>query len=146
MVARARASAVDARPDPGGWAQSGPYDSTRVARHQRVAGDPPDEEDPRGVPNNPDGPKTTRSRSLVSRRAIVDIVRAATLGSYGVIGFSGGGLVGRLGERLGLAPHEARRTRKTSGGRNRNYFADLVDIGAPGSAGDRKYEHAPHLL
>jgi uncharacterized alkaline shock family protein YloU len=69
-----------------------------------VAGDPSHEEDPRGVPNNPDGPKTTRSRSLVSRRAIVDIVRAATLGSYGVIGFSGGGLVGRLGERLGLAP------------------------------------------
>jgi uncharacterized alkaline shock family protein YloU len=69
-----------------------------------VAGDPSDEEDLRGVPNNPDGPNTTRSRSLVSRRAVVDIVRAATLGSYGVIGFAGGGLLGRLGERLGLAP------------------------------------------
>ena len=69
-----------------------------------MAGDPSDEEDLRGVPTNPDGTNTTRSRSLVSRRAVVDIVRAATLGSYGVIGFSGGGLVGRLGERLGLAP------------------------------------------
>jgi uncharacterized alkaline shock family protein YloU len=103
-MARARASPIDARPDPGGWAQSGPYDSTRVARHQRVAGDPSDEEDLRGVPSQPQGPNTTRSRSLVSRRAIVDIVRAATLGSYGVIGFAGGGLIGRLGERLGLAP------------------------------------------
>ena len=35
---------------------------------------------------------------------MVDIVRSATLGSYGVIGFAGGGVIGRLGERLGLAP------------------------------------------
>ena len=32
------------------------------------------------------------------------MVRTATLGSYGVIGFAGGGLPGWLGERLGLAP------------------------------------------
>ncbi len=46
----------------------------------------------------------TRGRSLVSRRAIVDVVRSATLGSYGVIGFATGGIAGRLAERLGL-PH-----------------------------------------
>ena len=46
----------------------------------------------------------TRGRSLVSRRAVVDIVRAATLGSYGVIGFAGGTFLDRIGQRLGLAP------------------------------------------
>ena len=54
------------------------------------------------MPTDPTSP--TPGRSLVSRRAVIDIVRMATLGSYGVIGFAGGGLVGRLGERLGLAP------------------------------------------
>jgi uncharacterized alkaline shock family protein YloU len=38
----------------------------------------------------------------VTRRAIVDIVRAATLGSYGVTGFAGGSLE-RLIARTGLA-------------------------------------------
>jgi uncharacterized alkaline shock family protein YloU len=47
---------------------------------------------------------TTPGRSLVTRRAVVDIVRAATLGSYGVVGLTGGGPVGWLAERLGLAP------------------------------------------
>jgi uncharacterized alkaline shock family protein YloU len=37
----------------------------------------------------------------VSRRAVVDVVRAATLGSYGVTGFAGGWL-GALQERLGV--------------------------------------------
>jgi uncharacterized alkaline shock family protein YloU len=37
----------------------------------------------------------------VTRRAVVDVVRVATLGSYGVTGFAGGWL-GRLQERLGL--------------------------------------------
>jgi uncharacterized alkaline shock family protein YloU len=46
----------------------------------------------------------TRGRSLVSRRAIVDVVRAATLGSYGVIGFAGAGPLDRIGQWLGLAP------------------------------------------
>jgi uncharacterized alkaline shock family protein YloU len=37
----------------------------------------------------------------VTRRAVVDIVRVATLGSYGVTGFAGGWF-GTLQERLGL--------------------------------------------
>ncbi|HEX5014606.1 MAG TPA: Asp23/Gls24 family envelope stress response protein [Candidatus Limnocylindrales bacterium] len=48
------------------------------------------------MPTNP-----TPGRSLVTRRAVVDVVRVATLGSYGVTGFAGG-WIGRLGERLGL--------------------------------------------
>ena len=47
--------------------------------------------------------------SLVTRRAIVDIVRGATLGSYGVTGFAGGGRRRRgSAERLGLAPRGIR--------------------------------------
>ena len=46
---------------------------------------------------------STPGRSLVTQRAVVDIVRTATLGSYGVSGFAGGGVFGRLFERLGLA-------------------------------------------
>lgn len=42
-------------------------------------------------------------RSLVTRRAIRELVRTATLSVYGVSGFAGGGPVGRLLERLGLA-------------------------------------------
>ena len=42
-------------------------------------------------------------RSLVTRRAIRDLVRTATLATYGVSGFSGGGPRGRLLERLGIA-------------------------------------------
>src|SRR5262245_65325630 len=45
---------------------------------------------------------------MASRRALTDLVRAATLGSYGVTGFAGGGLAGRVGERLGLAPRGIR--------------------------------------
>ena len=48
------------------------------------------------MPSNP-----TPGRSLVTRRAVVDVVRAATLGSYGVTGFAGGWL-GMIRERLGL--------------------------------------------
>jgi uncharacterized alkaline shock family protein YloU len=44
----------------------------------------------------------TPGRSLVTRRAIVDVVRAATLGSYGVTGFTSGP-IGRLLARLDLA-------------------------------------------
>jgi uncharacterized alkaline shock family protein YloU len=47
------------------------------------------------VPSNP-----TPGRSLVTRRAVVDVVRAATLGSYGVTGFAGG-WIGRVAEQLG---------------------------------------------
>jgi uncharacterized alkaline shock family protein YloU len=42
-------------------------------------------------------------RSLIARRAIADVVRAATLGSYGVTGFDGGTLNRVLGA-LGLGP------------------------------------------
>ena len=42
-------------------------------------------------------------RSLVSKRAIRELVRTAVLSVYGVSGFAGGGPVGRLLERLGLA-------------------------------------------
>lgn len=57
------------------------------------------------MPNEPapGGPPPGRQppgRAVVTRRAIRDIVRAATLGSYGVTGFSGGALdawLARLG-------------------------------------------------
>ena len=45
--------------------------------------------------------RPTPGRSLVTGRALDDIVRTATLGSYGVTGFAGGPL-GRLMARLGL--------------------------------------------
>ncbi len=54
------------------------------------------------MPTDPTTP--TPSRSLVSRRAIVDVVRSATLGSYGVIGFAGGGPIAWIADRFGLAP------------------------------------------
>jgi uncharacterized alkaline shock family protein YloU len=46
--------------------------------------------------------RPTPGRSLVTGRALRDIIRTATLGSYGVTGFVGGPL-GRLIDRLGLA-------------------------------------------
>ena len=42
-------------------------------------------------------------RSLVTTRAIRDLVRSAAMSVYGVSGFTGGGPVGRLLERLNLA-------------------------------------------
>ena len=54
----------------------------------------------RGTCSVPDEPAP--GRAVVTRRAIRDIVRAATLGSYGVTGFSGGA-VGELLARLGLS-------------------------------------------
>ncbi len=39
---------------------------------------------------------------------MVDIVRSATIGSYGVMGFAGGGLAGRVGEWLGRPPRGLR--------------------------------------
>jgi uncharacterized alkaline shock family protein YloU len=59
--------------------------------------DPPCEEDVARVPTDP-----TPGHSFVTRRAIVDVVRAATLGSYGVTGLAGGP-VGRLLARVDLA-------------------------------------------
>ena len=49
------------------------------------------------MPSNP-----THGRSLVTRQAIIDLIRTATLGSYGVTGFAGS-RVDRLLGRLGLA-------------------------------------------
>jgi uncharacterized alkaline shock family protein YloU len=42
-------------------------------------------------------------RSLVTRRAMRDLLRAATLSVYGVSGFAGGGPLGRLLDRAGVA-------------------------------------------
>ncbi len=47
-------------------------------------------------------------RSLVSRRALTDLVRAATLGSYGVTGFAGARWSDRVGEWLGIPPRGIR--------------------------------------
>ena len=44
----------------------------------------------------------TPGRSLVTRRAVRQLVRAAVLSVYGVSGFAGGGRVGRLLDRAGL--------------------------------------------
>jgi uncharacterized alkaline shock family protein YloU len=49
------------------------------------------------VPSNP-----THGRSLVTRQAVIDLIRTAALGSYGVTGFAGSP-VERLLARLGLA-------------------------------------------
>jgi uncharacterized alkaline shock family protein YloU len=43
-------------------------------------------------------------RSIVTRRAVVDLVRTATLGSYGVTGFSDPNIVARILGWLRLAP------------------------------------------
>ena len=48
--------------------------------------------------------RPTPGRSLVTGRAVRDIVRTATLGSYGVTGFAGGWLWD-VAERLGLGRH-----------------------------------------
>ncbi len=45
----------------------------------------------------------TPGRSLVTKRAIRDLVRTAVLSSYGVTGFATGGPFGRVLARIGLA-------------------------------------------
>jgi len=66
------------------------------AAEARTPPDPPvREEDVARVPSPIPG------RSLVTRRAVVDVVRAAVLDSYGVTGFAGGPVARLLG-RLGL--------------------------------------------
>jgi uncharacterized alkaline shock family protein YloU len=60
--------------------------------------DPRREEDVARVTADP-----VPGRSLVTKRAIRDLVRSATLSVYGVSGFAGGGPFGRILERLGLA-------------------------------------------
>jgi uncharacterized alkaline shock family protein YloU len=44
----------------------------------------------------------TTGRSLVTKRAVRDLVRTAVLSSYGVTGFATGGPVGRVLGRVGL--------------------------------------------
>jgi uncharacterized alkaline shock family protein YloU len=53
-----------------------------------------------GQPRMPE--RSVTGRSLVSRRAIDDIVRAAVLGSYGVAGFVDDGRLGPLRRRFRL--------------------------------------------
>ncbi|MFP5343245.1 MAG: Asp23/Gls24 family envelope stress response protein [Candidatus Limnocylindria bacterium] len=48
--------------------------------------------------------RPTPGRSLVTRRAVADIVRTATLGSYGVAGFAGLPIE-RLAATIGLGQH-----------------------------------------
>ncbi len=55
------------------------------------------------VPGDPVPGDPVPGRSLVTTRAIRDLVRSATLSVYGVSGFTGGGPIGRLLERFGLA-------------------------------------------
>jgi len=74
---------------------------TRPTRSAGPAATPPPVADPSAA-------SPTLGRSVATRRALTDLVRNATLGSYGVTGFAGGGLAGRLGERLGLAPRGIR--------------------------------------
>lgn len=59
------------------------------------------------MPSKPTGPAIP-GRSLVSRRAIVDIVRSATLGSYGVTGFAGATWLDRVAQLAGLPPRGIR--------------------------------------
>jgi len=89
--------------EPGLRAQAGRYDSTRFARAASTRPRPRQSEDARGVPSNPTPPRIP-GRSLVSRRAVTDIVRGATLGSYGVAGFAGSRWLDRIGQLLGLPP------------------------------------------
>ena len=79
-------------------ARTGRYDSTRPPTFRSVVSRLM-EEDVDRVPTDP-----IPGRSLVTRRAIVDIVRTATLGSYGVTGFAGRGILGAIRERAGLRP------------------------------------------
>src|SRR3954470_14886348 len=68
--------------------------------------DPGQREDARGVPSHPIVP--TPGRSLVSRRALIEIVRTATVGSYGVTGLAGRGWPERLAALAGMPPRGIR--------------------------------------
>ena len=82
---------------------------------------------------------STPGRSFVTRRAVVDIVRTATLGSYGVSGFAGGGVIGGLFERLGLAQpgirvsfgDDAAEDAGGSGPPDKSGAAELESVGRP---------------
>lgn len=79
--------------------------------------------------------RPTPGRSLVTRRAVADIVRTATLGSYGVTGFAGGPLAqlaATLGIRQsGIVVRLGRRGRR-DGGHGLRIDLDLtVALGVP---------------
>jgi uncharacterized alkaline shock family protein YloU len=72
---------------------------------------------------------STPGRSIVSRRAVVDIVRTATLGSYGVTGFAGG-ILGRLLGRLGFIQPGINVSfgEGVTGSRSEDHAALIVDL------------------
>jgi len=90
--------------DPGGPERSG-----RIAHGLPTAtpGPPPTQSRQEDVARVPSRSRT--GRSLVTRQAVVDLVRTATLGSYGVTGFAARfdrRLLGRLGlAQPGMAVH-----------------------------------------
>src|SRR3989442_4255982 len=121
----------------------------RNARHERrerggmIAPSPSEPQPPEASPSPEVDHRvptaSTPGRSFVTRRAVVDIVRTATLGSYGVSGFAGGGVIGGLIERLGLAQpgirvsfcDDAAEGAGGSGPRDRSGAADLESVGRP---------------
>src|SRR3970040_1147525 len=80
-----------------GWARAGQYDTTHLGGSRptarRAYGERP------VVP-----PEPIPGRALATRRAVMDIVRAATLGSYGVAGFAGGPIERALAVLEGRPP------------------------------------------
>lgn len=92
MIAHGLEAPEDALTSPDG-AQTTPHEAHR----------PPDRTDPAEDPSRV-AIRPTPGRSLVTRRAVADIVRTATLGSYGVTGFAGGPLR-RAAATLGLGQH-----------------------------------------
>lgn len=114
-------------------ARTGRYDSTVAVGAAEPPDASPSPEVDHRVPT-----ASTPGRSLVTRSAVVDIVRTATLGSYGVSGFAGSGVVAGLFEWLGLAQRGIRvsfgaEAANRGGTRNRDDDADLEPVGSPTS-------------
>jgi uncharacterized alkaline shock family protein YloU len=123
-------------------ARTGRYDSTVAPSVPQPPEASPSPEVDHRVPT-----ASTPGRSLVTRRAVVDIVRTATLGSYGVSGLAGGGVIGRFFERLGLAQPGIRVSfgrddadRAGGPGSHDRDDADLESVGRPTAlaAADRR--------
>jgi uncharacterized alkaline shock family protein YloU len=71
---------------------------------------------------------STPGRSIVTRRAVIDIVRTATLGSYGVTGFAGGGILGRLADRVRTAQRGIRVEHSPAGTAARDEGPLTIDL------------------